>query len=70
MYHDFEELADLDERPEAEQLTILLQRSNLIRFGKHLDAMFEARRSHMYTVDRNVNAALNVSLNANADSNT
>ena len=69
MYNDYPDIPDLKDKPEHEQLTFLLQKNNVIRFGKHLEQMFEARRRHMYTVERNRGSVLNVSLSNNGENN-
>ena len=69
MYEEFTEIDGLKDRGHCEQLTLLLQKNNLIRFGRNLDTMFETRRSNMYTVDR-ANAINTDTASSNNNNNT
>ena len=49
---DFDHEEGFSDMTNATKLKTLLKATNAITFSKHLDTMFEARRKHMYTVEK------------------
>ena len=52
MNAEFDYIEGFSDMDEATKMKTILEANNVIRFSRHLEVMFEARRKHMYTVEK------------------